>query len=215
MASFCKFASRLYETITFFENECPVRTNPLLFGVSFSMRGRSGCEPYPSKVSRPPCKFEGSFLRGLGGLYIHYVTFMRRHRKRWWSPSPLSYGIATFVTLNRKTHMFWYGFLEPNKWPFRCGRLKFAKIFRCIFRHFENQRCKNRWRYSKNGPLERSRVSPVPSRTTFDRKTHMFCNTFCQNLYTYTNTYTYTYTYTYKYTYSELQSFSWSLWRWW
>ena len=68
MLVFCKFASGLYEMNTFYENECPVRTNPLLFGVSFSMRGRGGCEPYPSKVSRPPCRIEGSFLRGYGVL---------------------------------------------------------------------------------------------------------------------------------------------------
>ena len=72
MIVFCKIASRLYEMNTFFENVAPVRMKPLLFGLSFSMRGRSGCEPYPSKVSRPPCKFEGSFWRG---PHMHHWFF--------------------------------------------------------------------------------------------------------------------------------------------
>ena len=69
MIAFCKFASRLYEMNTFFENVAPVRTNPLLFGVSISNRGRGGWEPYPSKVSRPPFRIEVSFLRGCAISY--------------------------------------------------------------------------------------------------------------------------------------------------
>ena len=65
---------------TFFENVAPVRTNPLLFGVSFSMRGRSGCEPSsPPKYRAHRANLKGHF----GGVHIRIIGFSKENR--WFS----------------------------------------------------------------------------------------------------------------------------------